>query len=224
MWVAQNPSLTIGDRKGTPKNLFECRKWGCNKWGFKGCLAALPGNRPKSAFFALFLPFSPFFPEGAKSTWEIQKTEEKGLFPQISSDFLKPPSLKPPEKVPQRTCATKILPNFRVSKPLFYWVVPSDCSEKSLVAFTRAFGFGVLLWLLRQRHPDFPHIKRIEDAEHADQPQACCKNTGKICSKKCSRIKTETAQHADGQRENKEKKEKEGWLWDGFGDMEVEHG
>ena len=37
-----------------------CRKWGCNKWGFKGCLAALPGNRPKSAFSALFLPFSPF--------------------------------------------------------------------------------------------------------------------------------------------------------------------
>ena len=38
-----------------------CRKWGCNKWGLKGCLAALPGNRPKSDFFALFLPFSPFF-------------------------------------------------------------------------------------------------------------------------------------------------------------------
>ena len=37
-----------------------CRKWGCNKWGLKGCLAALPGNRPKSAFFALFLPCSPF--------------------------------------------------------------------------------------------------------------------------------------------------------------------
>ena len=31
-----------------------CRKWGCNKWGLKGCLTALPGNRPKSAFFALF--------------------------------------------------------------------------------------------------------------------------------------------------------------------------
>ena len=72
-----------------------CRKWGCNKWGFKGCLAALPGNQPKSAFFALFLPFSPFL-EGPNSTWEIQKTEEKGLFPQISSDLLKPPSLKPP--------------------------------------------------------------------------------------------------------------------------------
>ena len=49
-------------------------------------------NRPKSPFFCLLRPF----PEGAKSTWEIQKTEEKGLFPQISSDLLKPPSLKPP--------------------------------------------------------------------------------------------------------------------------------
>ena len=33
---------------------FVCRKWGCNKWGLKGCLAALPGNRPKSAFFLRF--------------------------------------------------------------------------------------------------------------------------------------------------------------------------
>ena len=49
-------------------------------------------NRPFSPFFCLFRPF----PEGLKSTWKIQKTEEKGLFPQISSDFLKPPSLKPP--------------------------------------------------------------------------------------------------------------------------------
>ena len=55
------------------------------------------------------------------------------------------------EKVPQRTFATKILPNFRVnflarfaSKPLFYWVVPSNCSENSLVLFMRFFGFGVL--------------------------------------------------------------------------------
>ena len=56
------------------------------------------------------------------------------------------------EKVPQRTFATKISPNFRVnflvrfaSKPLFYWVVPSNCSEKSLVLFARFLGFGVLL-------------------------------------------------------------------------------
>ena len=46
----------------------------------------------KSAKIGLFRPF----PEGAESTWEIQKTEEKGLFPQISSDLLKYPSLKPP--------------------------------------------------------------------------------------------------------------------------------
>ena len=44
-------------------------------------------NRPFSPSFCLFRPF----PEGARSTWEIQRTEEKGLFPQISSDFLKPP-------------------------------------------------------------------------------------------------------------------------------------
>ena len=46
-------------RDSTQQNLG-CRKWGCNKWGFKGCLAALPRNQQKSAFFALFLPFSPF--------------------------------------------------------------------------------------------------------------------------------------------------------------------
>ena len=77
------------------QNQLGCRKWGCNKWGLKGCLAALPGNRrnwPFSPFLCLFRPF----PEGAKSAWEIQKTEEKGLFPQISSDLLKPSSLKPP--------------------------------------------------------------------------------------------------------------------------------
>ena len=51
-----------------------------------------PDFPPFSPFFCLFRPL----PEGAKSTWEIQKTEEKGLFPQISSDLLKPPSLKPP--------------------------------------------------------------------------------------------------------------------------------
>ena len=72
--------------------LWAAANGGVTNGGLKGCLAALPGNRPKSAKFCLLRPF----PEGAKSTWEIQKTEEKGLFPQISSDLLKPPSLKPP--------------------------------------------------------------------------------------------------------------------------------
>ena len=52
------------------------------------------------------------------------------------------------EKVPQSTCATKTLPNFRMnslvrfaSKPLFYWLVPSNCSESSLVLFVQFVGF-----------------------------------------------------------------------------------
>ena len=73
-----------------------CRKWGCNKWGLKGCLAALPGNRPKSAFFALFLPFSPFSRGCKEHLGNPESSEKKGPFPQISSDLLKPPSLKPP--------------------------------------------------------------------------------------------------------------------------------
>ena len=32
------------------------------------------------------------FREGLKSTWEIQRTQERGLVPQISSDWLKPVS------------------------------------------------------------------------------------------------------------------------------------
>ena len=45
--VAHKRSLKLGSRI-----------WGCNKWWFTVCLAALPGNRPKSAFFC---PFSAFF-------------------------------------------------------------------------------------------------------------------------------------------------------------------
>ena len=62
-----------------------CRKWGCNKWGFKGCLATLPGNRPKSAFFALFLPFSPVS-EGCEEHLENQ---ENGGERPFSSDILR---------------------------------------------------------------------------------------------------------------------------------------
>ena len=84
-------------KRRAAKGVLGGRKWGCNKWGLKGCLATLPGNRPKSAFFGLFRPF----PVGPNSTWKIQKTEEKGLFPEMPSDLLKPPSLKPPFAAPQ---------------------------------------------------------------------------------------------------------------------------
>ena len=70
---------------------LECRKWGCNKWGFKGCLASRPGNRPKSAFSPFCCLFRPF-PEGTNSTCRIQRSEAKGLFRdrKISPKFFRP--------------------------------------------------------------------------------------------------------------------------------------
>ena len=47
----------------------------------------------RNGSFSPFLRLCRGFPDGAKSTWEIQKTEENGLFPRISSDLLEPPSL-----------------------------------------------------------------------------------------------------------------------------------
>ena len=73
-----------------------CRKWGCNKWGLKGCLAARPGNRPKSALFALFLPFLPFSGGAEEHLENPENGGKRPFFPQISWDLLKPPSLKPP--------------------------------------------------------------------------------------------------------------------------------
>ena len=69
-WSAANGGVTNGGLRGVWPPFLEIGR-----------------NRPFSPFFCLFRPF----PEGAKSTWEIQKTEEKGLFPQISSDLLKTP-------------------------------------------------------------------------------------------------------------------------------------
>ena len=74
-WAAANGGVTNGGLRGVWPPFLEIGR-----------------NRPFSPFCCPFRPF----PEGTKSTWEIQKTEEKGLFPQISSDLLKPPSLKPP--------------------------------------------------------------------------------------------------------------------------------
>ena len=66
---------------------------GVTNGGLRGVWPPFPEiGRNRLFFFCYFLPFS----GGTKSTWEIQKTEEKGLFPQISSDLLEPPSLKPP--------------------------------------------------------------------------------------------------------------------------------
>ena len=78
---SRRPSLCLPNK--FPK--LGCRKWGCNKWGFKGCLAALPRNRPKSAFFALFLPFSPF---SGGCEEHLENPENGGKRP-FSSDILR---------------------------------------------------------------------------------------------------------------------------------------
>ena len=84
-WAAANGGVTNGGLRGVWPPFLEIGR-----------------NRPFSPFFCLFRPF----PEGAKGTWKIQKTEEKGLFPQISSDLLKPPSLKPPFVALQKEART----------------------------------------------------------------------------------------------------------------------
>ena len=111
---SQNPSLSLGKdkRKNPPQNpspgaeksiaksVTAIRKirrnstqlrcapynWAAaKKWGFKGCLAALPRNRPKSAFFALSLPFSPFSGGPEEHLGNQRISEEKRPF---SSDIL----------------------------------------------------------------------------------------------------------------------------------------
>ena len=76
------PDSFCGRVTHTPARAHAIIHWAAAKWGFKGCLAALPRNRPKSAFFAPFLPFSPFAegPEG-------ENPENGGKRP-FSSDIL----------------------------------------------------------------------------------------------------------------------------------------
>ena len=71
-------------------SLLAAANGGVTNGGLRGVWPPFPEigrNRPFSPFFCLFCPF----PEGLKSTCKNQKTEEKGLFPQISSYFLKHP-------------------------------------------------------------------------------------------------------------------------------------
>ena len=88
------------------KDDLGCRSWGCNKWGLKGRLPSLPGNRPEK--IGLFRPFPAPFWLGPRSTWKIQKMEETSFFPQISSAFLKPTSLEPLCSTPNDPSPPKI--------------------------------------------------------------------------------------------------------------------
>ena len=91
---------------GRPQSLG-CHKWGCNKWGLKGCLAALPGNRPKSAKIALFLPFSPFSGGCQEHLGNPEKRRKKAFFLRYPRILLTPRGHKPPfaalQKVPTKS-------------------------------------------------------------------------------------------------------------------------
>ena len=104
-WAAANGGVTNGGLRGVWPPFLEIGR-----------------NRPFSPFFCLFHPFL----EGAKSTWEIQKTEEKGLFPQISSDLLKPPSLKPPFAALQLANPLSVLLFILLNERRHSTVVPSE--------------------------------------------------------------------------------------------------
>ena len=101
------------------------------------------------------------------------------------------------EKVPRRTFATKISPNFRVnflvrfaSTPLFYWVVPSTCSDNSLVLFVRFFRLGVL-----GRAPKY----RTKGCSRYWRPRFTAMKWLKCCENQCSRSRAVS-----------------GWVWTPF--------
>ena len=74
---SSSSSSSLHDRK-TPSS-WATANGGVTNRGLRGIWPPsleIGRNRPFSPFFCLFLPS----PEGAKSSWKIQKTEEKGLF------------------------------------------------------------------------------------------------------------------------------------------------
>ena len=104
LWPKPLPQKKRLEELGFHFSTWSAANGGVTNWGSRGAwppVLEIGQNRPFSPFFCLFRPF----PEGPKSTWKIQKTEEKGLLPQISSDLLKPPSLKPPFAALQSTLA-----------------------------------------------------------------------------------------------------------------------
>ena len=77
---------------------ISCCKWGCNKWGLKGYLGALPGNRPKSAVFGRFRPFSAFFAvfrRVQRAPGKFRKRRKKAFFLRYPQICLNPHLLNP---------------------------------------------------------------------------------------------------------------------------------
>ena len=70
------------------KDRAKTRTQRCNKWGLKRCLASLPENRPKSAFSALCLPFSPFSGRSEEHLENPGNGGNKPLSPESGPDIL----------------------------------------------------------------------------------------------------------------------------------------
>ena len=102
--VYQNYCCTKIPRSG-------CRKWGGGLRGVWSPFPEIGRNRPFSPFFCLFR----LFPEGQTAPG---KSRKQSLVDQISSDLLKPPSLKTPFVALQPELA--ILKIFGLDTP--FWV------------------------------------------------------------------------------------------------------
>ena len=80
------PPTSSEAAKGPCQGVFwAAAKGGVTNGGLRGVWAALPGNRPKSAFFALFLPFLPF----SGGCEEHLRNPENGGKRPFSSDILR---------------------------------------------------------------------------------------------------------------------------------------
>ena len=121
-WKSPTPPGCLRTQKVNLCALLSCLDWsaangGVTNGGLRGVwppVLEIGRNRPFPPFFCLFRPF----PEGPKRAWKIQKTEEKGLFSQISSDLLKPPSLKPPFAALQLNYRRKIRARLQFSSEI----------------------------------------------------------------------------------------------------------
>ena len=55
-------------------------------------------------------------------------------------------SIRDGKGTPKNFCGKDFAELSGASKSLFYWAVPSNCSENSLVLFVRCLAFGVLFF------------------------------------------------------------------------------
>ena len=130
-WGKTTPNFKAWQKVVLVSGNWAAAKSSCNKWGHKGCLA-------KSAFFALFLPFSLSSGGKRKAPGKSRKRRINGLFPQMSPDLLKPPSLKPPFAALQGKTGF----SFRLQ----FW--------------TKRRGLGYFLGVKKKTHKHIKHVNR----------------------------------------------------------------